>query len=393
MSEPNTFDVGVVGLGAMGSASAFQLAKKGKRVAGFDQFSPPHGFGSSHGSTRVIRQAIGEGEQYVPLVLRSYELWREIEHAAGSKLLSTTGGLIMASEQTTSSLHGSNKFLDQTIQSAMKFGIEHHLLEADQIRSHFPQFNLVGNERGYYEPGMGFLRPDLCIETQLGLAENLGADIRRNERVLAVNASTNGVTIRTTTREYRVEQVVVCAGAWIAALLPEFSRWIKVERQVLCWFEIKAAVESYTPEKFPVFIWEFGQHPHNFMYGFPAVDGPHGGVKVASEQREIETTADTVDRVVAKSETEEMYEKFVRDRLPGLSSRCLNAVACLYTTLPDFGFFIDVHPRYSNMIVVSPCSGHGFKHSAAIGEAVAELVVRGKSTLDLSAFRISRFAQ
>jgi sarcosine oxidase len=388
---PKTFDVGVVGLGAMGSASAFQLAKRGKRVLGFDQFSPPHLFGSSHGATRVTRQAIGEGEHYVPLVLRSYELWPEIESAAGKQLLSITGGLIMASEGSMESRHGSNKFLDQTIKSALRFGIKHELLDTNQIRSRFPQFNLVGNERGYYEPMMGFLRPEMCVAAQLGLAENLGAEIRRDERVVEIVPTQTGVTIRTSVEEYCVGQIVVSAGAWVASLLPELSRWFKVQRQVMFWFEVKDSIDAYLPGQLPIFIWEFGQHHDNFVYGFPAIEGGPGGVKVASEQRETETTADTADRVVTEREIDEMYQRYVRERLPGLSKKCLNAVACLYTSLPDSGFFIDFHPQYSNVVIVSPCSGHGFKHSAAIGEAVAELIVDGKTTLDLSAFRIARF--
>jgi len=171
------FDVGIVGLGAMGSATAFQLARKGSSVLGIDQFSPPHTLGSSHGATRVTRQAIGEGEQYVPLVLRSYELWRELESLSGEQLLSITGGVIMANEGASGNLHGSNKFLDQTVAAARKFGIDHELLTSEQIRTRFPQFQLVGDERGYYEPLMGFLRPEICIQTQLALAEKLGEEV------------------------------------------------------------------------------------------------------------------------------------------------------------------------------------------------------------------------
>jgi len=385
------FDVCVLGLGAMGSASAFQLAKSGKRVLGLDQFSPPHSSGSSHGATRVTRQAIGEGEQYVPLVLRSYELWREIEAAAGKSLLSITGGLIMASQRSDESVYGSNRFLDQTIRSARKFNIEHSLLNTDDIQARFPQFNLVGDERGYYEPMMGFLRPELCIESQLGMAKNLGAEIRTNEKVLEFSPAANGVTVRTSEGEYRVDQVVVSAGSWAASLLPEFASWFKVQRQVLFWFDSNDSIDAFLPGKFPVFIWGFGQHQDDFVYGFPAIDGVGGGIKVATEQRTVETSADVADRVVKQQEIEEMYRKYVSRRLPGLSSRCVNAVVCLYTSLPDNGFIIDFHPQYSNVVVVSPCSGHGFKHSAAIGEAVAELIVRGKSTLDLSAFRMTRF--
>jgi sarcosine oxidase len=388
---PKVFDVAILGLGAMGSASAFQLARRGKRVLGLDQFSPPHSLGSSHGATRVIRQAIGEGEQYVPLVLRSYELWHEIGAAAGKQLLSITGGLIMASEGSTGSRHGSNKFLDQTIQSARKFGINHHLLDTDQIRSRFPQFNLVGDERGYYEPMMGFLRPEMCIESQLGLAESLGAEIHRNEKVLEFVPTQNGVTVRTSAAEYAVDQIVVSAGAWAVSLLPELARWFKVQRQVLFWFEVKDSIDAYLPGNFPVFIWEFGSHHDDFVYGFPAIDGPQGGIKVATEQRQVETTAETASRVVTQSEVDVMHRRYISKRLPGLTNKCLNAVTCLYTSLPDSGFFIDFHPKYSNVLVVSPCSGHGFKHSAAIGEAVAELIVHGTSALDLSAFRITRF--
>ena len=311
---PNTFDVAVLGLGAMGSATAFQLARRGKRVLGFDQFSPPHSLGSSHGATRVIRQAIGEGEHFVPLVLRAYELWPEIENAAGRQLLWKTGGLIMASEGSAGSLHGSNKFLDQTIGAARKFGIDHELLDTQQIRSRFPQFHLVGDERGYFEPAMGFLRPELCVESQLALAEKGGAEIHRDEKVLEFVPKPDSISIQTTSRKYEVGQIVVSAGAWVASLLPELSRWFKVERQILVWFDARESIEAYLPDKFPVFIWEFGQHPLNFIYGFPAVDGAHGGVKVASEQRELETTADSVDRTVTQREIDDIYRQYVSIR-------------------------------------------------------------------------------
>jgi len=387
---PKVFEVAVLGLGAMGSAAAFQLAKRGKRVLGIDQFSPPHSFGSSHGATRVTRQAIGEGEQYVPLVLRSYELWPEIESATRQSLLSITGGLIMASARSEDSYHGSNKFLDQTIRSALKFGIDHEVLETKEIRTRFPQFNLAGDERGYYEPMMGFLRPELCIESQLGMAVNLGAEIHRNEKVLEFSPTSNDVRIRTSAGEYEVGQIVVSAGSWVASLLPEFASLFKVQRQVLYWFALEDSIDSFLPGRFPVFIWGFGPHYNHFVYGFPAIEGVEGGIKVATEQHVVETSAETVDRTVKQDEVDEMYRRYVRNRLPGVGSRCVNAVVCLYTSLPDGGFIIDFHPQYSNVVVVSPCSGHGFKHSAAIGEAVAELVVHGQSTVDLSAFRFSR---
>ncbi len=153
------FDVIVVGLGAMGSAAMYQLAKRGSRVLGIDQFSPPHTRGSTHGETRITRQAIGEGEEYVPLVLRSNEIWREIERETGEILFTANGGLIIGDLQATNGNHGSKNFLLQTIAAAKVHGIAHEILDCDALKRRFPQFHFKGNETGYYEPGAGFLRP------------------------------------------------------------------------------------------------------------------------------------------------------------------------------------------------------------------------------------------
>ncbi|HYR87064.1 MAG TPA: N-methyl-L-tryptophan oxidase [Terriglobia bacterium] len=384
------FDVIVLGLGAMGSASVFQLARKTKRVLGLDQFSPPHSFGSSHGDTRIIRQAIGEGEEYVPLALRSYELWPEIEAATGKRILEITGGLIL-SGATTGAIHGSNGFLHQTIRCANKFGIRHSVLDADQIRTRFPQFNLTGDEQGYYEPMMGFLRPELCIESQLLLAEKHGAEIRRNEKVLELVLDSDEVLIKTSQGQYTAEKVVLSAGSWITQLLEEkLARYFKVYRQVLYWFDVKDSVEPFLPGAFPIFIWEFGRHQDDFIYGFPAIDGARGGVKVASEQHAVQTTPETVNREVRQEEIDSIYGRYVRDKLPGLSNRCLKTTACLYTSTPDSGFVIDFHPLHPGVLIVSPCSGHGFKHSAAIGEVVADLAITGQSRMDISKFKMGK---
>ena len=389
-----SFDVVVLGLGAMGSASVFQLAKKRKRVLGIDQFSPPHQLGSSHGDTRIIRQAIGEGEEYVPLVLRSYELWREIEASTGKQVLSITGGLIMASTKSEVSLHGSNGFLNQTIRSAQKFGIDHSLLDAHQIQSRFPQFHLAGDERGYYEPAMGFLRPELCIESQLALAEKHGAEIHKNERVLEFLPAANGVTVKTSAGRYTADRLVVSAGSWIGPFIgQDLAPCFKVYRQVLYWFEAKDSIDAYGPGNFPIFIWQFGGHHDDFIYGFPAIDASDGGIKVASEQHIVDTDPDGVDRKVHEEEISEMYRNYIRERLPGLSQKCVRAAVCLYTSTPDSGFVIDFHPQNRGVLIVSPCSGHGFKHSAAIGEVVADLLIDGRSQIDTSKFRINRFSR
>jgi sarcosine oxidase len=390
---PKPYDVIVLGLGAMGSASVYQLAKKGSRVLGIDQFSPPHSFGSSHGETRVIRQAIGEGAEYVPLVLRSYELWRQIEASTGRNLLHATGGLIMAKSGSRTPIHGAMGFLNQTATIAKAFGIRHSLLSATDIKSQFPQFSLAGDEEGYYEPEMGYLRPELCVHSQLVLAEQAGAMIRRNEKVLDVIPAAGEVCVKTTVGQYTAGRVVIAAGSWIARFLGiEWAGYFKVYRQTLYWFDLRDPVESYVPGRFPVFIWELGRQRDDFVYGFPAIDGRAGGIKVASEQHVSETDADLVDRTVTDQETDTMYRRYVRDRLPGLSAKCLKAVACLYTSTPDSGFVIDDHPSYPNILIVSPCSGHGFKHSAAIGEVVAELITAGRSRIDVGKFKLNRFS-
>ena len=177
----NNVDTIVLGLGAMGSAAIYQLAKRGHRVLGIDQFSPPHDYGSSHGETRIIRQAIGEGEEYVPLALRSYELWREIEREAGKELLVITGGLILENRQSNAMMHNRRNFLTRTIQCATQFNIRHEILEPQDIRKRYPQF-AVTNEFGYFEYETGYLRPELCIQAQLELAKRHGANLQTSEK-------------------------------------------------------------------------------------------------------------------------------------------------------------------------------------------------------------------
>jgi sarcosine oxidase len=387
----NEYDAIVLGLGAMGSAALYQLARKGKKVLGLDQFSPPHTLGSTHGDTRITRQAIGEGAEYVPLVLRSYELWREIEQMTGQDLLTITGGLIMASQSNKEPMHGSANFLQTTIAAAEQYHIPHTVLETDQIRQRFPQFHLVGDELGYYEENAGFLRPERCIQAQLALAERFGAAIQIGEQALGYESNTgnSSVTLHTTRGRYTAEKLVITAGPWIGSLLEAaYARYFTVYRQVLYWFALKGPIEPFLPGRFPIFIWE---RPHSSIYGFPAIDGPAGGVKVATEDYTKATTPDTVERAVTAEETRATYEQHVATGLPNLSDTCVKAVSCLYTATPDSRFVLDTHPQHPQVIIASPCSGHGFKHSAAIGEALAELVIDGKSRIDISSFSLRRF--
>ena len=378
----------ILGLGAMGSASVYQLAKRGARVLGIDQFSPPHIMGSTHGDTRITRQAIGEGTHYTPISLRSYELFREIERETGADLLTITGGL-MISSPAAASIHVAG-FFENTLSAARKFNIKHDVLNASQIRSRFPQFKVQDNENAYFEYDAGFLRPEACIRAQLQLAKKNGADIHTDERVTSFVQERGGVTVTTDRAEYRAEQLVVSAGPWLPQFLnPQLSSFFRVKRQVLYWFDVEPNLAEFEPSKFPIFIWEL-QAGKQGTYGFPAIDGPHGGMKIATEDYTTTTTPTDVQREVTQEETSAMFENYVKPYFPGVNARCVKSAVCLYTVTPDAGFVVDRLPDAESIIVCSPCSGHGFKHSAAIGESIAQLVLDGRSRLDLSAFGLER---
>jgi sarcosine oxidase len=386
----DTFDTIVCGLGAMGSAALYQLAKRGNKALGLDRFSPPHANGSSHGESRIIRQAIGEGEAYVPLVLRSYELWREIEKATGRELLTITGGLTLESQNGGGVLHGRPDFLDQAIRCAKKFDIRHEIFETADIRKRYPQFT-VTDERAYFEYETGFLRPELCLEAQLHLARRRGAAVQTDETVVSVESRGDaGVTVQTSRGAYSAEKVIIAAGPWIGGFLPPpYAHLFKVYRQVMYWFDIKEDCSRFAPPGFPIFIWIFATGGEFGFYGFPTLDGKT--IKIATEQFTAISDPDHAHRAVGMEEAESMYKDYVQGRLPGIADRCGAAASCLYTTTPDSNFVIDVHPDSDRVIIASPCSGHGFKHSAAIGEALAQQVIDGKSKIDIGSFSMKRF--
>ena len=382
----------VLGLGAMGSAALYHLTMTGGRVLGLDRYSPPHAFGSTHGDTRITRLAIGEGAQYSPLALRSHELWRELERETGKTLLTTNGGLIISSSARTSRTHVEN-FFQNTLAAARKFGIAHEVLDAQEIRRRFAQFNVADDERGYLEKEAGFLRPEACVAAHLTQAERSGAEIHRNENVLTFHGSATGVSVTTDRGAYAAETLIVAAGAWLPGLIGEhLARHFTVYRQTLFWFDIEGAIAPFLPERCPIFIWEL-QRRKQGIYGFPAIDGAGGGVKIATEQYEDATSADAVRRNVTADEIRAMYADYVVPYISGVADKCLKAVTCLYTVTPDFGFVIDRHPQCERVLLVSPCSGHGFKHSPAIGEALAELSTGGAARFDLAPFALKRFAR
>ena len=384
------YDVAVIGLGALGAAVTYQLAARGVNVVGIDRFSPPHDHGSSHGDTRITRASVGEGPAYVPIVKRSHEIWRALEAQTDEGLFEQCGVMVFTSGDDPTSRHGKGDFTRQTIDLARTHGIEHEVLDAAQIRSRFAQFAPVGDGAiAYYEPGGGYVRPERCIRVQLDLARSLGATLLTDTTVDGVHSGDGGVVISAAGQSIRAERAVVSAGMWNAGLLgAPFDELLTVYRQKLYWFELEEP--SIFPAVSPSFIMTQGPTDDDVCYGFPPIPG-EGSVKIAAEQFSVATAVGDVDRVITPAESDEMYRRHIAGRIAGVSPRVVKTSVCTYTVTPDFDFIVDRHPAHRNVTVVSACSGHGFKHSAALGEAVAQQVVSGASDLDLGPFSLARF--
>ncbi|MCY4540098.1 MAG: N-methyl-L-tryptophan oxidase [Chloroflexi bacterium] len=385
----NHYDLIVVGLGAMGSAALYQASKRGARALGIDRFDPPHTMGSSHGDTRITRQAIGEGEMYMPFIRRSEEIWRDLESSTGKELFLKSGGLIIAPENDAASFHVQGNFVALSVNIAKKYGIPHEVLDAAEIKRRFPMLMPRPVDRAYFEPGAGVLRPERCIQTQLELAAQAGASIRTNERMIRYRADARGVTVVTEGGSYQADKLILATGAWIGDLLPESYRaGIRVCRQVIYWFEADN-LEAFYPENCPFVIW-IGDRLEDFWSTFPAPRDGLRGVKLVTEQYHSSTHADDLSRQVTAEETADMYHRLTAPRLKGLRENLIHADVCMYTVTADEHFVIDRHPESERVVVASPCSGHGFKHSAAVGETLAQLALEGGSEFDISAFGLAR---
>ncbi|WP_416423841.1 N-methyl-L-tryptophan oxidase [Pseudomonas sp. App30] len=382
------FESLVLGLGAMGAATVYQLAKMGVKVAGIDRHHPPHTFGSSHGDTRITRLSVGEGAQYVPIVRNSHRIWRELEALSGEALFEQSGLLVLTSSPDFDPSDSSD-FTLRTIGLAQTYGIEHEVLDAGQIRQRFPQFAHVRDDAiGYFEPGGGFVRPERCIDVQLKLAEQHGATLYKGETVTAITSDAQGVTVTTDQRTLQADKLVISAGNWAGGLLgAPFDGLLEVYRQQLFWFEL--ADEALLGAS-PTFILTHGRGDDKVNYGFPALPG-EGTVKIATAQYHTASHPDTLDRRVAPAEEQAMYAQQVQGRIAGVGPRVVKSAVCAYTVTPDRHFIIDEHPSLQHTLMVSACSGHGFKHSAALGEAFAQWCTRGTTDLDLSSFTLQRF--
>lgn len=391
-SEILETDIVVVGLGAMGAATLYQLAKRGERVLGIDRFVPPHARGSSHGGTRVTREAVGEGPAYVPLAVRSHQILAELEKQFGKTFLVKSGTLVIGSPTNGATpLHGAADFLESSIEMARRFGIEHEILDANQLRARFPQFRTIRDtDRGYLEPNAGYMLPEALIEAQLAGAQAAGAKVLTDTIVTCLTQRADHVLIKTSKGTIRSKKAVVAAGAWTRDLLGKpFTDLLTVTRQTIHWYDADDFT-PFSPENMPVFIWFVTDRLEDYFTGFP-VTNPTEGIKMVASRDTPDIDHETLLPQAEMSESVEFYTRHVGPNLVGVKPDVVQNATCIYTNTPDNGFIIDNHPDMDRVLVVSACSGHGFKHSLGIGEAVAQVIHSGKSDIDLSAFSLSRF--
>ncbi len=370
-------DVVVVGLGGMGSAAAYHLARRGARVLGVDANPPGHALGSSHGTSRIIRKAIYEAPEYVPLVLRAYDLWRDLEAASGRPLLTITGRLLLGPPDS--------RTVRGMLHSARTHGLAHEVLDAAAVRARFPGFAPDEEMVGVHEPDGGMLDPEGCIAAHLDLAARHGARLRHGEGVVEWAASGCGVRVRLASGERVVaDRLVLAAGPWLPRLAAELRLPLQVTRQTIAHFEPRLP-ERFSLPSCPVFGL---QTPLGQFYGTPA--GPGVGLKIGQHNAGEPCTPETVRRAVAAPEVEHL--RAVLDRyLPGAAGRFERALSCLYTHTPDGHFIIDRHPEQPQISFVSACSGHGYKYCAVIGEIMAELALEGATRHRIALFRAGRF--
>jgi sarcosine oxidase len=373
-----TFDVVVVGLGAMGSAAVASLAKRGCRVLGIDKFAPGHDRGSSHGATRIIRLGYFEHPAYVPLLRAAYPLWRELAAKSGLPLVNITGIVEIGAPDSA--------LVAGTLRASRLHGLAHDVLDAAALMRRFPAFRVPSGYVGVFQPDGGFLRAESAIRAQLALARDCGAQLRIGEDVVAVDPRGAGVRVVTPGGAVEAGCAIVAAGPWLKSVLPGLPAPIRVTRQVLAWFAPRDRA-LFAPDCFPVFLL---QNADGIFYGFP--DDGTGGVKVAKHHHADEgVDPDRCDRDVSAAD-ETIIRAVLAAHLPAADGWRLAATTCLYTVTPDGDFILDRLPGHQAIIVASPCSGHGFKFAPVIGEILADLAVSGSTPHDISRFALARFA-
>ncbi|MBX6351598.1 MAG: FAD-dependent oxidoreductase [Clostridia bacterium] len=396
-----SWDVVVVGLGIMGAAALWALARRGVAVLGLERFSPGHDRGSSHGESRIIRTAYFEGPVYVPLAQRAFELWEELERRAGRRLLVPTGALMIGAPDSP--------VVAGTLASAEAWRLPHEVLDAAALRRRFPALSPPADAVGVFETRAGALDPEASLAALLHDAQAHGAEWRGGLRVRgweeadggrlriwaepAPEAGPAGSAAGPTgsAPEGReplavlARRVVLCAGPWTAELLPgRFPLW--VERQVMHWFDVAGVGDEFGPGRLPVFIWQ--RRDGEQFYGLPALEG--GLVKFCRHHGGEATTPDAVERAVRPADIEAV-EAARRELLPGLAPGPVRSKTCLYTNTPDEHFCIGPLPEEPRVVLACGFSGHGFKFAPVVGEILADFALEGRTEYPADRFAPARF--
>lgn len=371
------YDAIVVGVGGMGSAAAYHLAERGADVLGLEQYDIPHSLGSSHGVSRIIRLAYSEHPSYVPLLRRSYELWRELDESHSQALLHTTKSVSAGPPDS------------DTVQGSISACEEHSLPYSDhsshELSELYPGYTLPEEYRAVVQPSGGFLVSPQCIVAHVQQAHQNGATIRARERVRSWQSISGGVRVTTDKRTYVADRLVITAGAWASKLLNSLETHAVPERQVLGWFHPNRP-ELFTPNRFPVFVVENDDATY---YGFPVYGIP--GVKVGRHHHFHEDVdPDDFDRSPSQTD-EQVLRGFLAEYFSDAAGPTMKLETCLYTNSPDGHFLIDTHPEYPEVVVAAGFSGHGFKFCSVVGEILADLTISGETPHDIELFRWGRF--
>ncbi|MFT3809334.1 MAG: N-methyl-L-tryptophan oxidase [Micropepsaceae bacterium] len=371
-----SIDVAVIGLGAMGSAALYHLARRGAAVIGIDRYAPPHDHGSSHGESRIIRLAYFEHPSYVPLLRRAYENWRALECLSGEDLLTITG-IVEAGPPGSALVAGS-------LEACRLHGIDHTEMDGAEISARFPAFDLPRDYRGVFQKNGGYLKPERAIAAHLRLAEAAGAETLTTA-VRAITPRAGHIAVDLGDRVIEAGRVIVAAGPWIADLVPELRPHLRLTQQTLCWYRPRDPT-PFAPGRLPVFIVE---SEDDAVYGFPDFAG--SGFKCASHRVGPDIAHASDPRHAPTSNDEAPTHRFLERFMPDAPGS-LNAMkTCIYTRTPDEDFILDTHPRDPRIVVASPCSGHGFKFASVIGEILADLATAGSTRHDIARLGLARF--
>ncbi|MBB3320403.1 MULTISPECIES: N-methyl-L-tryptophan oxidase [unclassified Rhizobium] len=367
------FDVAVIGLGAMGSATLSFLAERGAKTIGIDAFYPAHALSSSHGDSRLIRLGYFEDPSYVPLLRRAYRNWNVLEARLRAEILTITGVLQIGASDS--------KIVSGTRASCQMHGLAHQILDKEEMNRRFPAFQLDDEEIAVLDPQGGYLRPELAVMGYLKLAAQDGAVLHFGERVIAIEPDDVGVTIRSADGQYRARKVVVATGSWIAELVPELRTLATPIRQVVAWYQPKDGFLTQ-PQRMPCFLRDEGAE--GSFFGFPAIGVD--GVKIGRHAHFREPIDPNQQNPPVNDRDTALLDGFVGKRVPGAAGQRVNTVTCRYTMLPSEDFLLDLAPGNPNVVVASPCSGHGFKFTSVVGEILADLALQGETGLPVSAF-------